>query len=184
VKIIKNTTGSDVPIADTGVTIPASSQYTIQPQDYMLWAASVDVIALVSAGTLVVNDGAVNLNITDGTNFLEHPDYAENIRIDAAAGRNSSVGITVQEFIDRQNGKDISQKPTYLGNGELDFIEFFKGPTQITANRTTLAYDVNLNPTAETWLVYKSDGTTVEKTIVYTHTFISADMTKTVMVTT
>ena len=44
-KILKNTTGSGISIEDTGITIPASpGQYTIPPQDYLLWSASNNVI--------------------------------------------------------------------------------------------------------------------------------------------
>lgn len=56
-KSLRNTTASPVLISDTGVTIGSLSTYTIQPQDYPLWAASVNVDSLITDGTLVVNDG-------------------------------------------------------------------------------------------------------------------------------
>jgi hypothetical protein len=70
-KILVNPGGSPVPVADTGVTVPASSSYTIPAQDYPLWAASSDVVTLVGAGTLIVNDGATNLSISDGIDLVK-----------------------------------------------------------------------------------------------------------------
>jgi len=54
------------------VTIPASpGSYTIPPQDYLLWAASSNVITFIGTGDLVVNDGSFDLNISDGTDLIK-----------------------------------------------------------------------------------------------------------------
>lgn len=60
-KILKNTTVVDVFIKDTGVLVPASGEYIIQPQDYPLWTPSEDVVTLIVNNTIVVNDGQDNL---------------------------------------------------------------------------------------------------------------------------
>lgn len=61
-KILKNTTASAIAIKDTGITIPASpGTYTIPPQDYLLWSASLDMITPINSGDLVVNNGVVDL---------------------------------------------------------------------------------------------------------------------------
>jgi hypothetical protein len=70
-KIIKNTTGSSIAIADTGITVPANSQYTIPPQDYWLWAASDNIITRVGNGSIVVNDGSFDLGISDGMDLIK-----------------------------------------------------------------------------------------------------------------
>jgi len=70
-KILKNQTGSAVSISDTGITVPASGNYTIPPQDYNLWAASSDVITEIGDGTLVVNDGSEDLSISDGVDLIK-----------------------------------------------------------------------------------------------------------------
>lgn len=70
-KIVKNITGSPINIVDTGVTVLASSQYTIPPQDYLLWAASDNVITHIGSGDIVVNDGNVDLSISDGTDLIK-----------------------------------------------------------------------------------------------------------------
>lgn len=82
--------------------------------------------------------------------------------------------------------QDGSQKPTYLVNGDVDYIEFFNSSTQITANRiakVTLGYTTN-NVTSETWVFYDTDGTTVLRTITLTHTYSSNDWTNTTEATT
>lgn len=82
---------------------------------------------------------------------------------------------------------DSSYRPSYLANGEIDYIEIFNGPTQITLNRIArvdLAYDASLNPTVETWNIYDTvDGTTVLRTITVTHTWTGVDLTKSAEVT-
>lgn len=70
-KILKNITGSNISIVDTGVTILANAQYTIPPNDYLLWAASSNIVTEVGSGNIVVNDGSTNLNISDGTDLIK-----------------------------------------------------------------------------------------------------------------
>lgn len=70
-KILKNNSGSNVTVSDTGVTINNGNQYVIPPQDYLLWAASDDVVTEVGAGNLVVNDGSVDLGISDGIDLIK-----------------------------------------------------------------------------------------------------------------
>ena len=53
-KILKNVTLSPIFVSDTGVSIPASSQYLIPPQDYLLWAASSDTVTYVGNADLRV----------------------------------------------------------------------------------------------------------------------------------
>lgn len=69
-KIVINNTGNNISIADTGITINASSQYTIPPQDYSLWSASSNIITEVSNSNLTINDGINDLSISDGINLL------------------------------------------------------------------------------------------------------------------
>jgi len=70
-KILKNTTGSPISISDVGVSIPANSQYTIQSQDYLIWAASSDVITFIGSGSIIVNDGSQDLEKALGTSLLQ-----------------------------------------------------------------------------------------------------------------
>ena len=70
-KILKNTSVSAATVGDTGVTIAGSGQYTIPSQDYLLWGASSNVVTFIGAGTLVVNDGSVDLSINAGTSLIQ-----------------------------------------------------------------------------------------------------------------
>ena len=79
-KILHNTTNSSVPIADTGIQIPANGTYTIQPQDYWLWASSSDIITKIGNGTIVVNDGSVDLSINEAVSIIQHM-FPSNITI-------------------------------------------------------------------------------------------------------
>jgi hypothetical protein len=70
-KILLNNTALPVSIADTGVTVPASGSYTIPPNDYLLWAASSNIVTKVGDSTLTVNDGSFNLSISDGIDLIK-----------------------------------------------------------------------------------------------------------------
>lgn len=69
--LIKNNSGSDQTISDLGVTIADAG--TLQADDqYTHWRiySSNDLRALVSAGTLVINDGTSDLSTANGVNYL------------------------------------------------------------------------------------------------------------------
>lgn len=82
-KILKNQTVSPIPIADVGgVIIPATpATYTIPPQDYLLWAASSDIITYLNdtspTPSIIVNDGSFDLNPSDGMDLIKglYPRY-------------------------------------------------------------------------------------------------------------
>lgn len=73
--IIKNTTGSDIFVNNTGDNIPASGQQTVSPRYYLSYsAASIDdtsFIADINSGDLVVNDGVTDLSSADGLRYLQ-----------------------------------------------------------------------------------------------------------------
>lgn len=71
-KLLKNTTGNIVSITDTGISIPASpGSYLIPPQDYLLWAASSNIVTKVGDGSIIVNDGSSDLSISDGIDLIK-----------------------------------------------------------------------------------------------------------------
>lgn len=188
-KILKNTTISDISLDSVGIIIPASSQYNIDKTQYSLFSTDSlisEISSYISSGDIVVNNGTDDLNSINGLNYMRTSDHAKNILFDDNVSLNTMIGVNVQDAINELSSPDVSSKPTYLGNGELDFIEFFKGATQTTINRrakATIAYDVNLDPSTETWLLYDNDGTTVLKTVVVTYTFTGSDLIKTERVT-
>lgn len=79
-KILKNNTSNAVSINDTGIAIPASGEYTISPQDYLLWASSNDVLSLITDETLIVNDGSYDLAISEGIDLLKGI-FPSNIKV-------------------------------------------------------------------------------------------------------
>lgn len=84
-KILKNTTASVIAINDTGVSVPASpGQYIIPEQDYLMWAASTDIISLVNSGSIIVNDGANDLSASRGLAYLSttNATYLNGILLD------------------------------------------------------------------------------------------------------
>jgi hypothetical protein len=70
-KILKNTIAFPIFVSDTGVSISGLSSYTIPEQDYLLWAASSNVVSYIGDGTLVVNDGSFDLSISNGVDLVK-----------------------------------------------------------------------------------------------------------------
>jgi hypothetical protein len=70
IKILKNTTASSVSI-DVGDTVPANGQLTVNPQDYGEYAASDEIVTLIGNGSIVVNDGSRDLNISEGIRLIQ-----------------------------------------------------------------------------------------------------------------
>jgi len=71
-KILKNTTVSNISITDTGVVLLASpNTYTIPEQDYLLWAASSNIITQIGSGNVLVNDGSSDLSISEGSDLIK-----------------------------------------------------------------------------------------------------------------
>lgn len=69
-KILKNNTMSDILINDVGITLQASSSYTIQASESNIWADSEDVINELSSGDITLNDGLLDLSLSDAINHL------------------------------------------------------------------------------------------------------------------
>ena len=52
--------------------MPASpAEVTIPPTDYLLWAASSDIIGPIGVGDVIVNDGSSDLTISDGIDLIK-----------------------------------------------------------------------------------------------------------------
>jgi len=79
--ILKNTTLSPIAIKETGITIPASSQYEINQQETGLWivAAYVDTILItaIGNGSVVINDGTQDLTAAEGLVAIRGDSYIE-----------------------------------------------------------------------------------------------------------
>jgi hypothetical protein len=181
-KILKNSTLAAVTVTDTGVTIPASSSYTIQPQDYLLWAGSTSITSLIGA-PLIVNDGVNDLSTAAGLAYIKYPDLAENIRFKSDPERvNGFTAKDIQLAIEEAKSSSIGS--IYC----LDFIRqgasgntwLYNGDSGIPSNATPAVlpfncklvsaaiasdsgnrnFDINVN-------VVKAGTTTIDRTIVY-----------------
>jgi hypothetical protein len=114
---------------------------------------------------------------------------AVDVPIEIGTGDNTvnPEADNIQAFINAACPPTNSYKPTYLANGEVNFLEVFSGPTQTTPNRIArvdLTYTGD-DPTTEAWKLYdSSDGTTINKTVTLTHVWTANDWTSTTTVTT
>lgn len=72
----------------------------------------------------------------------------------------------------------VTTKIGYLGNGDVDYVEFFNSASQVTANRIArvdLTYSSG-DPATEAWKVYDTNGTTILETTTLTYSYSSGDI--------
>jgi len=69
-KALKNNTGSDIIIGDTGQTVPASGELAINATDSLLYAASTDVVTPINDGDLIVKFKTTELSAVQGLCYL------------------------------------------------------------------------------------------------------------------
>lgn len=148
-KIVQNTTGSGISLADVGVTIASMASYTIPSQDYLIWAASSDVVVYVGNGDLVISDGSSDLSPSDGMDLLKGifpsklTDYVPSLKndnrlkveIDFAAGISTIVGPMGPAGADGKTVLNGTVDPTTEGTDGDFYIntttDFIFGPKAI-----------------------------------------------------
>lgn len=116
-KILKNNTGSDITLADTGnVTILANNQITIDPSEYLTFARSADLLTYLNDASptpsITVNDGNEDLTPNDGARLIigSYPNKNKILGSDGTEIGNSSDALKVK--IDkRPDLGDLSVSP-------------------------------------------------------------------------
>jgi len=127
-KILKNSSGSDISISDTGVTVEDNEQYTIPPVDYLLWAESADVIVEITSGDLVLNTGDVDLSVADALNYILYSDQALSVHFkNNGEVSNGFASSNAQDAI--EEAKDLAQAAIFpisiVWNGTASGTFFF-----------------------------------------------------------
>ena len=163
-KILKNTTGSPVELTQVGVTVPASGQAIIEPGQYYLYANEIGLSPtgqldnLILDGTIVVNDGVLDLIPANGISldraidYLKYPDTAFNVRFLAQPERmNGFVAKNVQEAIEesRDTGANITGKlftKSFSESGAAGnkWLEYESSDESSNDIRPTLMWDCEL----------------------------------------
>lgn len=159
-KILKNSTASILDLIKFGVTIPANGQITVVPQDYPLLAMPLvvaELSPLITAGTVVVNDGTNNLSIARGINYLSIPDFAYAQRFNNAT--NGFVATDTQSAI--EEARAFVSTPTLdqycyvskqgndtTGNGSIGapYLTITKAFTSIVDASITKRYCISVGP--------------------------------------
>lgn len=68
----------------------------------------------------------------------------------------------------------------YTANHDISYLEYFNSATQITANRILridISYDGNFFPLTNVVTMYDNDGSSILRTITYSFTYTSGDLT-------
>lgn len=130
-KILKNTTGSVVSLVKLGLDVPASSQITVDINDYILLASDdsvTELTTLINSGDIVVNDGTQDLIVSNGVSlsraidFIKYPDTAFNIRFLSDPERvNGYSSKNIQEAIEesRTSFEGKGFQTAFVANGTV-----------------------------------------------------------------
>jgi hypothetical protein len=123
-KIVKNTTASAILVSDTGVSIPATSSYTIPGVDYPLWSYSSDIVTHIGSGAIVINDGSFDLSKADGISLLQgnfkQSDFIpslktnDRLRVDVSGLSTDNLVEGTNQFFTNERAQDA------VGNSLLD----------------------------------------------------------------
>ena len=94
--IAKNTTASSITIEDLGIDIPLSSQLTLSDLfDFADIANSSKLRAFVTNGTIVINNGTIDLSVANGLKHIYYQTNYEDLLDDSTINTTSSLS-TVQ----------------------------------------------------------------------------------------
>lgn len=143
-KLLKNTTGSEISINDTGISIPASSNYQVVPQDFPLWANSVNVDSFIDSGSIVVNDGLDDLKPDMGKRHIHNESVSRDASYHASAvvqaTANSTLTLTVASRLLMIFTGTIAGQIVTLPNATL-LDTGFRYEVWNTSNRTVVIKD-------------------------------------------
>lgn len=159
-KVLKNTTGSIVDLVKFGVTVPASGQITVVPQDYPLLGMPLviaELSPLITAGTIIVNDGINNLSAARGINYLLF-DYSQGLNslttnVDVSQSAAPSAG---QALVAISPTAAAWSNVLLLNNIEVSDT----ANTTTTSNTDALLTTMSINPSAGTYLLFFSTSIT------------------------
>lgn len=131
IKIFKNTTLSDIELQEIGITVLASSQYTLNTEEYAK-SAGIDSITEISpyitSGDIVINDGVDDITVANGfilqeaIDYISSPVFAGHIRFAAEPERsNGYTKKNVQEAIEQTRTSGIGKILNFFfgGNGNV-----------------------------------------------------------------
>ena len=180
-KIIKNTTENDVPIKLMGLTIPGSGVLVIEPAEYRMWveaAVILEVVPLFSAGTLVMNDGNVDMSATDGLNYLLYPDFAKSQRFDITAlpGGKQFTERTTQRAIEESFPRILKDGvPVNSTAREIDFVGSSFQVTNPADNKIQVTQDITILPGKIVDFAFINMGNTSNKWLEFASSSAASD---------
>lgn len=167
-KILKNNSGSTVNISDVGISIPNATNYTINPIEFGLYAASANVQTLVTAGTLIVNDGYDDLDKVTGLKHIQQEsvprDTSLNTTIELLTVANNTLTLSVNSrsvyILSGAVSGQIIKLPDALTLTVGHRFQFWnKSSVPVTIKDFLSGLIISLNPNRRLECVLESKGT-------------------------
>lgn len=111
-KILINNTASDIELEVLGLTLPANSQETINPESYLDLEDSIsELTPLINSGDLSVNDGINTLSTEEAIQYLNVGTFSKGVRfLSDEEVQNGFKSKNVQDAIEEtmSNGQTIN----------------------------------------------------------------------------
>ena len=101
-KILRNNTASPVIINDVGRTILVGGQLLIDAGEYPIYSRSSDVVSLVGDSSLIVNNGDIDLSISEGIRLIQgnFPEIVDVTNQELSAVLNKYIEKNVDPYYD------------------------------------------------------------------------------------
>lgn len=130
-KILKNQTAFPVDIFDCGIIVPASpGTHTINIQEALIFAASNDVITYLADGSLILNDGTVDLGLAEAVAQIQGH-WPNDIKIA------DTDGLTIDSVLDGSTRRlAVDVKLVGGGGNSFETISTPLGTSPVAENGT------------------------------------------------
>lgn len=136
-KVLKNTTASPIDLTKFGVQIPATTDYTVPPQDFLLLSMPTvisEITTYINSGSIVVNDGSIDLSASNGIEYLKYPEFAKSIRFDTSSNGFDPSIVTAKDAIENmgvrlQMTSQATANSTLTLTSTSNLLQVFTGTT-------------------------------------------------------
>lgn len=122
-KIVKNDSGSEKTWA--GITLADQETYEVPAVYWAAWILDPTIIADITSGDLVVNDGTTDLSVSEGLNWIKlyQSDRAEDLSFDNSVAMLDGDPDNVQEAIEKVKGFRV-QPVQFQYIGQMNYDQY------------------------------------------------------------
>jgi len=166
-KILKNTTDSEISLKYLGISLGPDVSRTIETTDYLTLASASSIgelSPLINSGDIVVNNGSRDLSVGEALIFVMYPEGAATMMFDSS--NNSFESNTVQEAIE-EVGAGASPGFSFSRPGDTWWSTWLNKAGGVSSNRAGVTVFID-NPVI-TKVACSSENESTYDLTVYEH---------------